>query len=507
MNSNTSSNNSTRWTWRRWRPDRGPASVSFRTRRASKPNARSRPAARWPAKFFAAAAAGGSDRRRLVAAFALGLIAFAVPLPAGDSAGFLTIAQGNVHARPADSASASISADGRFVAFLSYAPLASADVNRFADIYVLDRSTGGVSLETPEYAERAFDSALTGPRLSGDGRLLVYVVSGAPETGAGAARTIMVRDRTSGITRALLAGGDPPNGDSRDPWVTADGRTVVFASSSTNLAEIPDANGMAEDVFAADITTRAIRRISVDANGRHLAAGASYAPVASHDGRYVVFSSTAPLDGAKSVTDGARARVDVYCRDTRLGVTVKISETSEGAAGNGSSYDASISGDGRFVAFVSDATNLAGRRDRNGAPDVYLRDLLARTTSLVSRSDRGGPANGPSRRPALSADGSVLVFQSDASDLTCGARCRMEDRDLNLVSDIFALDRAGGSIRRVSAGRTAWMEPSIGPVVDGSGTVIAFSSRRPRHGRDDREDYDLFVRAPISSAGRGGFPR
>jgi TolB protein len=168
---------------------------------------------------------------------------------------------------------------------------------------------------------------------------------------------------------------------------------------------------------------------------------------------------------------------------------------------DGSSYDAAISADGRFVAFVSDATNLAGRRDRNGAPDIHLRDTLAAATSLVSRSDQGDSANGPSRRPVISADGGVLVFQSDASDLTCGARCRAEDRDINLVSDIFALDRVPGNIRRMSAGLTAWMEPSIGPVVDGSGTVIAFSSRRPRHGRDDRDDYDLFVRAPVKKQG------
>lgn len=454
------------------------------------------------------AAGHGSELRRLVAALALGLLAFAVSLPADGSASFLTIAQGNSHARAADAASASISADGRFVAFLSYAALAGADTNTVADIYVLDRSTGSVGLETPEYAGRAFDPALTAPRLSGDGRLLVYVTSASPDgAGTAAGRTIMVRDRSTGITRALLAGGERPNGDSRDPWITTDGRSVIFASSSTNLAEISDANGAAEDVFTADVGTMAVRRISVDSAGRQPADGASYAPVASHDGRYVAFSSTAALDESTGPAGAGRPRVTVYLRDTVLGATTRISEAPGGAAANGSSYDASISADGRFVAFVSDATNLAGGRDRNGAPDIYLRDILARATSLVSRNDRGDAANGPSRRPALSSDARVIVFQSDASNLTCGARCRAEDRDINLVSDIFALDRGPGRISRVSAGRTAWMEPSIGPVVDGSGTVIAFSSRRPRHGRDDRDDYDLFVRAPVSPAGRGGSPR
>jgi len=419
-------------------------------------------------------------------------------VPADESASFLTVAQGNVYARPIDSASASISADGRFVAFLSYAPLAGADTNGHADLYVLDRSTGTVSLETPGYAGGVFDHSLTAPQLSGNGQLLVYVTSPATEAPAAAApRAIMVRDRSTGTTRALLTGGDPPNGDSRDPRITPDGRTVVFASSATNLVDLPDVNGAIEDVFLAEVATGAVRRVSVDSAGRQMTRGASFAPAVSHDARYVVFSSTAALAGSNGRADEGRARVEVYCRDTQLGLTTKISEAPRGVTADGSSYDASISADGRFVAFVSDATNLAGRRDRNEAPDIYLRDTVAGTISLVSRTDQGNAANGPSRRPALSGDGSVLVFQSDASDLSCGPRCQREDRDINLVSDVFALDRVRGSIRRVSAGRTAWMEPSIGPVIDGSGTVIAFSSRRPRHAGDNRDDYDLFVRAPV----------
>jgi Tol biopolymer transport system component len=455
-----------------------------------------------PAKFSEAARGTSSDRMRVIAVVGLALLASAGRLPADGSPSFLTIPQASV--RPADETSASISADGRFVAFLSYAPLAAADTNSHADIYVLDRATGSVSLETPEYAGSAFDLALTTPQLSGDGQRLVYVVSPPPARGdATPPRTIMLRDRSIGVTRALLARGEPPNGGSRDPRITADGRTVVFASASTNLGDVPDANDAAEDVFAADVMTMAVRRISVDSAGRQMPVGSSFAPAASHDARYVVFSSTAALVGSPGHADEGRARVDVYRRDTRLGVTTKISEAPVGVVANGSSYDATISADGRFVAFVSDATNLSPRRDRNGAPDIYLRDTVAATTWLASQTAQGDSANGPSRRPVLSADGRVLVFQSDASDFGCRAGCRAADRDINLVSDIFALDRVSGAIRRVSAGRTAWMEPSIGAVIDGSGTVIAFSSRRPRHARDDRDDYDLF----ISPAGRGGFPR
>jgi Tol biopolymer transport system component len=119
----------------------------------------------------------------------------------------------------------------------------------------------------------------------------------------------------------------------------------------------------------------------------------------------------------------------------------------------------------------------------------------------VSRNAKGVAANGPSDHPAMSSDGSVIVFQSDASDLTCGDRCSLADRDINLVADVFRYDSVSGTTRRVSQGRAPWMESSIGPSVDGSGTVIAFSSRHPLDRADDRHDYDLFVWARPPAAG------
>jgi hypothetical protein len=97
---------------------------------------------------------------------------------------------------------------------------------------------------------------------------------------------------------------------------------------------------------------------------------------------------------------------------------------------------------------------------------------------------------------ALGLDGAVVAFQSDASDLACGRQCTPPIRDVNLVADVFVFDRVSRSIRRLSVGRSAWMEPSIGPAVDGIGAVVAFSSRHPRDARDEGDDYDLLVRLP-----------
>jgi hypothetical protein len=115
---------------------------------------------------------------------------------------------------------------------------------------------------------------------------------------------------------------------------------------------------------------------------------------------------------------------------------------------------------------------------------------------LISRGETGGSANGASTHPAMSTAGTVIGFQSDASNLTCGRRCPPAIRDINLVFDIFAFDRRTRVMRRISAGRTSWMEPSLGPAVDGIGAVIAFSSRHPRDSSDEGDDYDLFVRLP-----------
>jgi Tol biopolymer transport system component len=411
----------------------------------------------------------------------------------GDSTAFLTAAQANVRGLPTDAPTVAVNAnDGRYVAFTSYARLASADTNVFSDIYVLDRTTRDVTLETAQPAGLS-DADYASPHLSGDGRLLVYEAS-APS--GDAPRIIVLRDRWSGTARTIERPSAPINGSCRQATISADGRTIVFTSSATNLVNGPDANGTAEDIYRFDIPSSAVSRVSVAADGRHLPDGSSFAPTVSADGRYVAFSSTAPLDGAVPIApSGSRPMVNVYLRDLTLAVTTRVSMRPDGAVPNGSSYDAAISGDGRWVAFVSDASDLV-RDDRNRAPDIFLFDAKSRTTELVSRSEAGGSANGASTHPAMSTAGTVLTFQSDASDLTCARRCPPAARDINLVSDVFTFDRRTRLVRRISTGRASWTEPSIGPALDGIGAVVAFSSRHPRDSGDEGDDFDLFVRLP-----------
>ena len=419
----------------------------------------------------------GGDASRATIGWAALSLAIAIGQAAQDAGVFVTVPLLRPDVQPAHAPCVSVSANGRFVAFVSAAQLAAGDDDDRDDVYVLDRESGGVSLESAG-AAIVLDQR---PVLSATGRFLVY------ET---VTEGLMLRDRDSGTLRPLRRGREPPNGSSRGASISADGRYIAFSSGATNLVESFDANGSAEDVYVVDTASMTFRRIGAGPSGRPLADASSFSPDISGDGRFIAFSSTATLDTPR----GSRLRTsNAYRYDTQTGVTTRISVTDTGGPPDGPSYAPAISVDGRFVAFVSDATNLIRRPDRNRLPDVYVRDTASNVTELISRTPSGEAANGASRHPAISDDGRFVVFQSDASDLTCGERCGQSDRDINLVADIFRRDRATGRTELISRGRTSWMEPSLGPAADRTGRVIVFVSRHPLDRTDDRHDYDLFV--------------
>jgi Tol biopolymer transport system component len=404
----------------------------------------------------------------------------------------LTVRQADRHASPADLVAASVSTGGRYVAFASFARLVPADTNDRRDIYVLDRVSGTVTIESLSSDGRTLAHDNVWPRINGDGRLVVYeAMQESPDHVS--LRVIALRDRWRATTRILQKGDNPPDRNSREPAISSDGRFVVFSSCATNLGEDTDANGAKEDVYAFDTLTGRFDRINVGTDGRQPLSGASFAPAVSADGRYVAFTSTSDLDPSPGTAHGRPFSVaNVYLRDTEAHVTRRISMGRDGDAANGPSYAAAISGDGRYVAFVSEARNLVSRDD-NRFPDVFLYDVQSRTITLISRSVSGGSANGPSRSPAIAANGAYIAFQSEASDLTCAGRCPGDTKDINLVSDVFLFDRVSRTAARISTGRQRWMEPSAGPSISGTGTVVAFSSRHPIDANDTENDFDLFL--------------
>jgi Tol biopolymer transport system component len=407
----------------------------------------------------------------------------------------LTIPQRDQFRVESSPAPAGLSADGRWIAFDSYARLAPADTNNHRDVYVFDRTSGRVTLEslTPEGEVLTGDSGY--PRLSGDGRYVVFETAVSAADGTAIGTEIVLRDRVQNTARRVGRGTseDGVAASSRAPAISEDGRIVAFASGATDLVTGRDENGTMEDVYLFEVTTGLVRRISVDSHGVQRSGGASFAPSVSADGRYVAFTSNATLDDGEARSPPGRPIASVYVRDMWLGVTERVSVCPGGMPPDGSSSDPAMSRDGRYVAFVSEATNLVAG-DRNRSADVFLRDLHTHSLVLISRSASGGAANGRSGNPAVSADGRFVAFQSQASDLVCARRCPAAVEDINLLSDVFLLDRVSGLVSRISAGPGGWAEESAAPQIDAAGDVIAFSSRHPIDERDIKNDFDLFIR-------------
>jgi Tol biopolymer transport system component len=252
---------------------------------------------------------------------------------------------------------------------------------------------------------------------------------------------------------------------------------------------------------AADSNRNVMRRVSVSSRGRQ-ANGSSFGPALSGDGRFVAFRST-----ASNLVPGDRNHLqDVFVRDRRTGTMTRISVADDGSEANGKSGGAAISADGQIVAFWSDASNLVPD-DTYGKRDVFVRDRLARTTTRVNVSSTGLQANAPSRQPALSDDGAVVAFRSDASNLIA--------QDTNGTGDIFVHDRRTGETTRVSLTSRGGQPNgrSRDPGLNANGRFVAFRSEASNLVPHDRNGAgDIFVhdrksgattRASVDSRGRG----
>ena len=251
----------------------------------------------------------------------------------------------------------------------------------------------------------------------------------------------------------------------------------------------------------ADAKGNVIRRVSVSSRGRQ-GHGSSLGPALSADGRFVAFRST-----ASNLVPGDTTGVqDVFLRDRRTGTTTRVSVADDGSEANGESGGAAISGDGRIVAFWSDASNLVPG-DTYGRRDVFVRDRIAGTTTRVSISSDGRQANAPSRAPALSGNGAIVAFRSDASNLVA--------HDTNETGDIFVHDRRTGETTRVSVSSRGGQPNgrSRDPALNDNGRFVAFRSEASNLvPRDTNRAGDIFVhdrktgattRATVDSRGRG----
>ena len=343
----------------------------------------------------------------------------------------------------------SISDDGRFVAFDSFASnLVPGDLNRAGDVFVHDRVT-----RKTERISRGAGAEANGQSgfavISGDGQHVAFesVATNIVPVNEEYGTHLFVWDREKKASELVdrAPAGYPGNGGSGDAALSRDGRFVAFASGSTNLVA-GDYNKM-DDVFLFDRQSRSMQRVSMTALGMESNSG-SNSPTVSDDGGVVAFESLASnllstdlrsLDhigllpkGVNPHTAGDTNGVsDIFARDMRTGTIELLSVTTPGVQGTSASYGPSISGDGTLVAFTSFARNLTPGVEKSPGKhnEVFVRDRVARRTTLASVDDADVAADNASNTVSMSADGSAVVFSSSASNLVHG--------DRNHEADIF----------------------------------------------------------------------
>jgi Tol biopolymer transport system component len=390
-----------------------------------------------------------------------------------------------------------ISGDGRYVAFSSFATtLVPGDTNGANDVFVRDNLTGTTERVSVGSDESQADSpagahAGSAVDISPDGRFVLFhasfndLVPGSPP-----GNLVYLRDRVAGTTEIVsLPDDDSAAKGGIAGGVSADGRYVSFVSNASNLVA-GDTNGdppcdlhepycdiHGHDVFVRDRVADTTERVSVADDETQSDRGSGHIGV-SDNGRYVAFVSPATNLVPNDTNDGT----DIFVRDRLTGATELVSVALDGTSPNRESFFGSLSADGRYVTFMSPATDLVPGDPGDPFVDrhIYLRDRVAGLTERVDVSTAGTLGNRLTEPDSsVSADGRYVVFASFADDLVPG--------DTNGANDVFLRDRLLGTLERVSlnhlgqqaddASPPPALASSFVPSISDDGHYVAFSSQ------------------------------
>jgi len=315
-----------------------------------------------------------------------------------------------------------ISDDGRFVAFSSAATnLVTEPTNGLENVFVVDRQQGTIELISRGANGDPADGGSSLPKISGDGRYVVFqsTAKNLVTDSANDFSDIFLFDRQTGTMRlvSVALDGGPSNGPSITPAISGDGQRVAFASRATNLVSQPT-TGSFEQIFVTTWATPATVLASVNSAGTP-GNGISFLPALNTDGSQVAFKSEA-FNLVPNDTNGVP---DVFVHDGATNTTQRVSVDSFGNQANGLSGGPGISGDGRFVAFPSFASNLVPE-DGDGLGDVFVYDRFppGRDQGLVARVTVGLDGTQPNGSVSdfpvtISADGRWIGFADAASNL------------------------------------------------------------------------------------------
>ena len=456
-----------------------------------------------------------SALRRVAAPLTLALLAVPVidATPAGAATTSATIVSRGTNGAQLDGSSESpaMSADGRFVAFSTDAEFYPGDDNGSYDVFRKDLLTGAIIPISIDEDGIFGDADSYGPSITADGSKVAFLSDSDEldtydnfDRDQNLSSDLYVRDVAAGTTRLPFVYNPPgtdydycgdniacaPESGADFGMISRDGNHVVIETYSTmNATEGLD--DFDADVYVRALSSQFIRRVSK--NPTTNVGGGGTAPSMSSTGRYVAFASDAANITAVPDTNGF-TDIYVFDRDSdNDGVfdesggvaTSRISVATAGVT-DGHSTGPAINGDGRFVAFVSEATNLGGLYG-----GVYLRDRQANTTFWASPSF--GAPDGVFSAPVVSDSGRYVAFSSNASALVVG--------DTPGTSDVFRRDVTGATTARVTQGNDGAQPDgqSYGAQISPNGSVVAYTSGATNLvPTDTNSDSDVFVWAPLS---------
>jgi Tol biopolymer transport system component len=431
----------------------------------------------------------GLQGRMLLLVAPIAIVALAGVAPAGAVPTTLRV---SVDAQGGDangaSYTASISEDGRYVAFVSAASdLVPNDGNGKQDVFVRDLVAGTTVRASVARNGGNPNGPSLQPSISADGRYVAFrsKASNLVRGDTNGQFDVFVRDVMAGRTAAasLDMNGGPSNGDNSYPSLSANGAFVTFRSESSDL--VPGDQNTVADIFVRNLVARTTVRASVDVAGGDANNEAGLHATVSGEGRYVAFPSRA----SDLVPGDGNQRSDVFVRDLMAGVTSRISVDTLGGDANDDSFWPSFSDDGRYVAFESNATDLVGD-DTNGVSDIFLWNKATGSNTRISVGPQGEQATGgQSVHPSISADGGYVAFQSGATNLVAA--------DANLLPDAFVRDISLDTTTRVSVNLQGG-DPngySLFPSVSSSNPSVAFQSLASNLVSNDMNGSpDVFVR-------------
>jgi Tol biopolymer transport system component len=365
-----------------------------------------------------------------------------------------------------------ISADGRYVTYVfSVGGLVPDDTNGDYDVFLHDVETGitsRVSVSTAGTQGSGTSGSIGSffPVISDDGRYVAF--EGEPTNfvpdDTNDATDIFLRDTLAPLTTrvSVSTAGSEGDNNSYHPAISGDGRYVAFHSSAENL--VPGTPMGTQQVFLRDTQLGTTSLVSASYAGTPGDSSSNY-PDISSDGRYVVFESMADnlVPGASNV------HKDIFRKDTQTGLIAKVSVSTAGSEANSNCYEPAVSGDGRYVVFNSGATNLVPGDD-NSQADIYLRDVQAGTTALVSVSTADTQANAGCWYPEISDDGRYVVWETLADTLVSD--------DNNTAIDVFVRDTVNNTTRRLSVNAEGeeGNSGSYYPFISADGCYVVFES-------------------------------